>query len=281
MLSYLFLNKAGVVRDVKTGSSSSNLCGVPTVENVESLKSLIRIIPLWSSGILVFVGMLQAFPTIEVEKMNRNIISRFEILAASFTLFMLLSITIWIPFYDRVFDPFLANFTHEPRGLNPKTRIGVGIILSIIAMVVSAIVETIRRDLANSNTLVDMSAMWLVPQFVLLGLTKAFNGIGQLEFYYSELPNSMASLVMVMFTVSMAVASLVASLLTNIVNLVTGQGGGVSWLSSDINVGHVDYYYWLLSFLNLLNFLYYLNCCRVHRSFSSSKSRLSDAGHIE
>ncbi|KAJ0613209.1 putative proton-dependent oligopeptide transporter family, MFS transporter superfamily [Helianthus annuus] len=127
----------------------------------------------------------------------------------------------------------------------------------------------IRRDLANSNTPVDMSATWLVPQFVLLGLTEAFNGIGQLEFYYSELPNSMASLVMVMFTVSMAVASLVASLLTNSVDSVTGQGGDVSWLSSDINAGHVDYYYWLLSFLNLLNFLYYLICCRIHRSFFS------------
>ncbi|KAF5823883.1 putative proton-dependent oligopeptide transporter family [Helianthus annuus] len=136
----------------------------------------------------------------------------------------------------------------------------------------------IRRDLANSNTPVDMSATWLVPQFVLLGLTEVFNGIGQLEFYYSELPNSMASLVMVMFTVSMAVASLVASLLTNSVDSVTGQGGDVSCLSSDINAGHVDYYYWLLSFLNLLNFLYYLICCRIHRSFSSSERRLSHSG---
>ncbi|KAF5823885.1 putative proton-dependent oligopeptide transporter family [Helianthus annuus] len=87
----------------------------------------------------------------------------------------------------------------------------------------------------------------------------------------------MSSLAMVMFMVSMAVASLVASLLTNIVDSVTGQGGGVSWLSSDIDEGHVDYYYWLLSFLTLLNFVYYLICCRVHRSFSSSESRLSHA----
>ncbi|KAF5823892.1 putative proton-dependent oligopeptide transporter family [Helianthus annuus] len=74
---------------------------------------------------------------------------------------MLLTITIWIPFYDRVMVSFLAKFTHEPRGLNLKTRMGVGIILSIITMVVSAIVETIRHDLANSNTTVVMSEMWL------------------------------------------------------------------------------------------------------------------------
>ncbi|MFS7909064.1 putative proton-dependent oligopeptide transporter family, PTR2 family proton/oligopeptide symporter [Helianthus anomalus] len=275
--SLRFLNKACVVRDVDIGSSGSNPCGIPTVENVESLKSLIRIIPIWSSGILVFVNVLQKFPTLEAEKMNRRITSSFEIPAASFNLFMFLTITIWIPFYDRVMVPFLAKFTHEPRGLNLKTRMGVGIILSIITMVVSAIVETIRRDLANSNTRVVMSAMWLVPQFVLLGLTEAFNGIGQLEFYYSKLPNSMSSLAMVLFKVSMAVASLVASLLTNIVDSVTGQGGGVSWLSSDIDEGHVDYYYWLLSFLTLLNFVYYVICCRVHECFSSSESRLSHA----
>ncbi|KAF5823884.1 hypothetical protein HanXRQr2_Chr01g0043121 [Helianthus annuus] len=173
-----FLNKACVVRDVDIGSSGSNPCGITTVENVESLKSLIRIIPIWSSGILLFVNVLQKFPTLEAEKMNRKITSRFEIPAASFSLFMLLTITISIPFYDHVMVPFLAKFTHEPRGLNLKTRMGVGIILSIITMVVSAIVETIRRDLANSSTTVVMSEMWLVPQFVLLGLTEAFNAIG-------------------------------------------------------------------------------------------------------
>ncbi|KAM0053594.1 putative proton-dependent oligopeptide transporter family, MFS transporter superfamily [Helianthus debilis subsp. tardiflorus] len=116
-----FLNKACVVRDVDIGSSGSNSRGITTVENVESLKSLIRIIPIWSSGILPFVNVLQTFPTLEAEKMNRKINSRFEIPAASFSLFMLLTITIWIPFYDRVMVPFLARFTHEPRGLVGST----------------------------------------------------------------------------------------------------------------------------------------------------------------
>ncbi|KAI3826087.1 hypothetical protein L1987_00129 [Smallanthus sonchifolius] len=264
-----FLNKACVVKDTDNYYSGLNPRSVPTVEKVESLKSFIRIIPVWSSGILVFANVVQNFPTLQAEKMNRNVTSWLEIPAASFNMFTLLTLTIWIALYDRMLIPFLAKFTHEPRGLHPKTRMGIGIVISIIAMVVSAIVESIRRGLANSNTTVDMSAMWLVPQFALLGLSEAFNAIGQMEFYYSELPKSMASSTMAVFTVSMTVATLVASLLTNIVDSVTGQGGHVSWLSSDIDEGHVDYYYWLLSFLNLLNFFYYLFCCRVHRSFSS------------
>ncbi|KAJ0810988.1 putative proton-dependent oligopeptide transporter family, MFS transporter superfamily [Helianthus annuus] len=271
----LFLNKACVVRDLTICSSGSNPCSVSTVEKVESLKSLIRIIPLWSSGILLFTNIVQNFPTLQAKKMNRNITSWFEIPAGSFSVFMVLTVTIWVMFYDRILVPFLAKFTHEPRGLNPKTRMGIGLILSIIAMVVAAIVETIRRDLANSITSVDVSAMWLLPQFVLLGLSQAFNAVGQIEFYYSELPKCMASLAMAVFMVGGAAAAVVGYLLTNIVDSITRQGGGVSWISSDINEGHVDYYYWLFSFLNLLNFLYYLICCRVHQSFSSLESRLS------
>ncbi|KAL8204997.1 hypothetical protein R6Q57_010620 [Mikania cordata] len=137
-----------------------------------------------------------------------------------------------IALYDLILIPFLAKFTHEPRGLLPKTRMGMGIITSIVAMGVAAIVEHTRRNLANSNQMVNMSAMWLVPQFVLIGITEALNSIGQMEFYYSELPKSMASSAMAIFTISMTIVALVESLLTNVVDSVTSLGGGVSWLSS-------------------------------------------------
>ncbi|KAD3068767.1 hypothetical protein E3N88_36647 [Mikania micrantha] len=261
-----FLNKACVVRNLDHNSSQ-----VSTVENVESLKSVIWILPLWSTGILLFMTISQGFPTLQAKTMNRYVTSWFEIPAASFSLFMVLTLTIWIAFYDCVLVPFLAKYTREPRGFNPKTRMGIGLVISIGAMIVSAIVEAIRRDLASTNETVDMSAMWLVPQYALLGLAEAFNAIGQMEFYYSELPKSMSSIAIAMFMVSMAISGLVGSFLINIVDWVTTREGNISWLSSDINVGHVDYYYWLLSFLNLLNFFYYLICCRVHRSFSSPR----------
>ncbi|KAI3800828.1 hypothetical protein L1987_28925 [Smallanthus sonchifolius] len=111
-------------------------------------------------------------------------------------------------------------------------------------MIVSAIVETVRRDLANKNMAVEMSALWLIPQYALLGLAEAFNAIGQMEFYYSELSKSMSSVAIAMFMVSMAISGLVGSLLINVVDSVTTKGGNISWLSSDINEGHVDYYYW-------------------------------------
>jgi len=39
-----------------------------------------------------------------------------------------------------------------------------------------------------------MSAMKLVPQHCLTGLAEGLNLIGQIEFYYSEFPNTMSSI---------------------------------------------------------------------------------------
>ncbi|KAL7619116.1 hypothetical protein Lser_V15G01863 [Lactuca serriola] len=258
-----FLNKACVIKDSKTDPWS-----LSTVEKVESLKSIICIAPIWSSGILLYTTSTQSYPTLQANTMNRQITSGFEIPAASFGLFMVLTLTIWIIFYDRILVPILAKHSHQPRGLHPKTRMGIGLVISVLAMVVSAIVESIRRHVASSGD--DMSAMWLVPQYCLLGLAEAFNAVGQMEFYYSELPKSMSSIAMALFMVSNAFSGLVGSFLINVVDSVTSEGGEVSWLSSDINEGHVDYYYWLLGFLSLLNFFYFLICCRLHRRFTSS-----------
>nr|XP_043612028.1 protein NRT1/ PTR FAMILY 1.2-like [Erigeron canadensis] len=280
-----FLNKA-CVNDMNVDSSNLSPWSVSTVEKVESLKSLIRILPVWSSCILLSTTISQGFPTLQVKTMNRHIISGFEIPAASFSLFIVLTLAIWIAFYDRILVPLLDKYTSEPRGFHPKTRMGIGLLITIVAMMVSAIVETIRRHIArsvyNPNSIVDMSAMWLVPQFALYGLAEAFNAIGQIEFYYSELPTSMSSIAMAVFIMGNAISGLVSSLLINVVNSVTSQGGQVSWLSSDINEGHIDYYYWLLGFLNLLNFFYFLMCCRVHRNLSSSQSKVvSELGEEE
>nr|XP_043612027.1 protein NRT1/ PTR FAMILY 1.2-like [Erigeron canadensis] len=105
------------------------------------------------------------------------------------------------------------------------------------------------------------------------GLAEAFNTIGQMEFYYSEFPKSMSSIAIAVFMVSNAFSGLLGSLIIKVVDLLTSQGGRVSWLSSDINV---DYYYWFLSILNLLNFFYYLICCHVYRSSLSTISMASD-----
>lgn len=267
------LNKACIIRDrerdLNSEGSASNPWRLCNIEQVESLKSLLVVTPMWSSGIMLLVTLSLSFTTLQANTMNKHITKNFEIPAGSFTIFMIIALTIWVALYDRILVPVIAKYTGHPRGLSPKTRMGIGLLLGAAAMATAAIVESIRRHVANEEGLEDkpeatvaMSAMWLVPQQVLLGLAEAFNAIGQIEFFYSRFPRSMSSVAVAVYTFGMALASLVGSVLVSIVDGVTGNGDNTSWISSNLNKGHVDYYYGLITFLNLVNFVYFLFCCR-------------------
>ncbi|GAU11681.1 hypothetical protein TSUD_74310 [Trifolium subterraneum] len=70
---------------------------------------------------------------------------------------------------------------------------GIGIAISCLATLVAALVEKKRRNEAiregfmdNPKGVVNMSAMWLVPQHCLVGLAEALNVIGQIDWAYGS-----------------------------------------------------------------------------------------------
>ncbi|KAL7248934.1 hypothetical protein ACSBR1_011167 [Camellia fascicularis] len=269
------LNKACIItnpeRDLNPDGSASDPWSLCTVEQVESLKTLLKAIPMWSTGIMVTVSMTQnSFATLQAKTMDRHLISKFEIPAGSFSVFMIVTLIIWIGLYEWAMVPLLTRYTGNSRGITPKVRTGISLVVTSIAMAIGAITESIRRKMAvedgvadDPNAIVDMSAMWLIPQFVLLGVGDAFNSTGQIEFYMTRFSKSMSSIAVALYTVGIAMAALVGSVLVSIVDDVTSSGGKISWLSKNINKGRVDYYYWLITILGLVNFVYFLICCRV------------------
>lgn len=209
-----------------------------------------------------------SFSTLQAKTMNRRLFGNFEIPAGSFTVIMVITLSIIIPLYDRVAVPILAKYTGQPRGFSSKTRIGIGLLFVIVAKATSAVVETMRRNVAIEEgfeyqpyAVINMSALWLVPEFVLLGIAEAFTPVGQVEFFYSHFPKSMSSFAMALFTLELAAADVVGSVVVNVVDKVTSLGENESWLSTNINRGHLNYYYVLLCFLGMVNFLYYLAIC--------------------
>ncbi|KAI7987612.1 Protein NRT1/ PTR FAMILY 1.2 [Camellia lanceoleosa] len=283
-----WLNKACITKDpqreLNPDGSPSNPWVLCTADQVNSLKAFLRVIPMWSTGIVFTISMNQlSFSTLQANTMNRHVTSNFEIPAGSFVIFMIFTVMLWVAFYDRIMVSLLAKYTSYSRGLSPTVRMGIGLLLSCMATAMAAIVESIRRGMAinqgledDPSGLVNMSAMWLLPQYIMLGLAEAMNPTGQIEFYYSQFPKSMTSIAMALFTLAMAVASLVGSVLVGIVHRITTNGGKVSWLSSNLNKGHVDYYYWLITFFGLLNFVYFLICCRAYRPSKDDRTRSSD-----
>lgn len=226
-----------------SASDSWRLC---TVEQVEELKALIKVIPLWSTGVLMSLNLSQgSFGLLQANSMDRHLGARFQMPAASFVLFAIITLSIWIALYDRVLIPLASKIRGRPVYLGVKLRMGIGIFLSFLSMVVSAIVENIRRNRAvreghidNPHALVGMSALWLIPQHCLFGLAEAFSAIAQIEFYYSEFPKTMSSIASSLFGLGMGVASLLATLILNVVNQLSTRGGNESWVS-DLSLIHI------------------------------------------
>ncbi|KAF7146277.1 hypothetical protein RHSIM_Rhsim04G0084600 [Rhododendron simsii] len=178
-----------------------NLC---TVEQVESLKAFLRVKPVWSTGIMAQVSVTQnSFATLQAKTMDRHIASDFQIPAGSISVFMVLMQMMLYGIYECIMVPLIARYTGKQHALGPKTRMGIGLLISCIGMATSATPEHIRQ--ANSiefnpdnkpNAGFQMSAMWLVPQFGLLG---AFWLI------YTQFSKSMASIAVALYTQGMAV----------------------------------------------------------------------------
>ncbi|XP_057526614.1 protein NRT1/ PTR FAMILY 1.2-like [Amaranthus tricolor] len=283
-----YLNKACIIQnpnqDIGTDGLAKNPWKLCTVEEVEELKSLIRVLPIWSTGVLMSLHTNQgSFGLLQAKSMDRHLGRKFEVPAASFGTFMIIAIVLWIPIYDRVLIPLASKIRGKPIRLGVKVRMGIGLFFSFIAVFIAGLVEHVRRQHAikqgftnNPEGVLNMSAFWLVIQHIFSGLAEAFNGIGQTEFFYSEMPKTMSSIATCMFGVGMAVASLIASLILNLVDDITKKGGKDSWVSSNINKGHIDYYYFLLATISFLNILYYILCSWAYGPIDESKQKVVD-----
>ncbi|GAB4839931.1 hypothetical protein Ancab_020641 [Ancistrocladus abbreviatus] len=124
-----------------------------------------------------------------------------------------------------------------------------------------------RRALANSNynAVEPPLVLWLSPQLILLGFAKAFNLIRQIELYNQQFPENMRSIATSLFYCTAAGANYLSSLVVSLVHGLTGRNGKLDWLTNDINQGRVDYFYYLLVGLGVINLVYFVLCARNYR----------------
>ncbi|WCJ42505.1 Major facilitator superfamily protein [Euphorbia peplus] len=269
------LNKACIIRNREKDLDNNGLAIDPwnlcTVKQVEELKSLIKVLPIWSTGIMMAITMNQhSFPVLQAGTMDRHFIGNIEIPAASYGMFTVMSLLIWVAMYDRILVPIFAKFTKRPRGLTNKQRMAFGLVLSCVATAVAGAVEHKRRAMAiqQGSTLVKMSAMWLVPQYCLIGFAESLNAIGQVEFYYSQFPKTMSSIGASLFSLGNGFGNLFGSFIVKVLEKATKKDG-TNWVASDLSKGHYDYYYWVLSGLSVLNVFYFLVCSKAYGSENS------------
>ncbi|VVA27709.1 PREDICTED: NRT1/ PTR FAMILY 2 [Prunus dulcis] len=262
-----FLSKAAVIldNDLKPddGSPINNwrLC---SVQQVEELKCVIKTIPVWASAIVSFTSMTQqgTFTVSQALKMDRHLGPHFEIPAGSLGVISLLTIGLWLPAYDRLLVPALRKFTKHEGGITVLQRCGIGIIFSVLSMLVAGLIERERRSFALLHPNEHVSFAWLVPQLVLMGLCEAFNIIALIEFFNREFPDHLRSVGNALLSCAFAGSSYLSSLVVNIVHHVTGRNKRPDWLTKDINAGRLDYFYFLLAGIGVLNFFYFVYCAQ-------------------
>lgn len=256
------LDKAAILDGFAGASENKNNPWiVSTVTQVEEVKMVLKLIPIWSTCILFWTvySQMTTFTIEQATFMNRKIGS-FDIPSGSFSTFLFITILLFTSLNEKFFVPLARKITHKVQGITSLQRIGIGLIFSIAAMVAAAVIEKQRREIAVQQNH-KIRAFWLVPQYFLVGAGEAFVYVGQLEFFIREAPERMKSMSTGLFLSTISMGFFVSSLLVSIVEKVTNK----SWLRSDLNMGRVDNFYWLLAVLGLLNFLVFLTFAMRHQ----------------
>ena len=196
----------------------------------------------------------------------------FHIPPASLSVFDVLSVMIWVLVYDRIIVPIVSKYTKRERGFTELQRMGIGLFISILAMEAAALVEIGWLNIAKAYGLVHdkvtpipMSICWQIPQYFLVGASEVFTFVGQLEFFYDQSPDAMRSLCSALSLLTIALGNYLSSLIVTVAMFTTTRGGKTGWIPDNLNEGHLDYYFWVLASLNLLNLLVYVSCANRYK----------------
>ncbi|KAJ9549914.1 hypothetical protein OSB04_022457 [Centaurea solstitialis] len=242
---FRFLDKAAIKKNEKSGEMvKMNKWYLSTTTDVEEVKMVITMLPIWATTIMFWTiyAQMTTFSVSQATTMDRHIGKSFQIPPASLTVFFVGSILLTVPIYDRIIVPVAKKFLKHPQGLSPLQRIGIGLVLSTLAMVSAALTEIKRLNMAKSRGLVDdpskvvpLSVFWLVPQFFFVGSGEAFTYIGQLDFFLRECPKGMKTMSTGLFLSTLSLGFFFSSLLVTIVHKVTGDKD--PWLADNLNKG--------------------------------------------
>ncbi|XP_058078898.1 protein NRT1/ PTR FAMILY 5.10-like [Magnolia sinica] len=242
-IAMAFLDKAAIVDDLDA-SCCQNSWRFCTPTQVEETKQIMRLVPIWLCCLMLAVVSAQP-PTFFINQcstMIRKISSSFEVSPASV-----------------VVARSLTAVTLVPSALTMLQRIGIGMFLSVISMVVAAFVEMKRLGIVREyvpfdhpNATVPMSFWWLLPQLI-YGISYVFWVVGLQEFFYDQIPDGMQSMGAAAYLSIFGIGSFLSSVIISLIQAIRPE-----WLTNDLNSSHLDYFYWLLAGLSVLWLGFYI-----------------------
>ncbi|KAI7726365.1 hypothetical protein M8C21_025955 [Ambrosia artemisiifolia] len=226
--SLRFLDKAAV--KIEEPVSKWNLC---PVTQVEQTKQMLKMVPILFTSFIPSALLAQTH-TLFIKQgttLVRSMGPHFEIPPACLAAFTTISMLITIVLYNRYFVPLAKKYTKNPRGITILQRMGIGIALHVIIMIIASLVERRRLNVAKDHgifekgKIVPLSIFILLPQFILIGISDNFLEVGRIEFFYDQAPEGMKSLGTAYFTTGLGVGYFLSSFILSTVANVTKRNG--------------------------------------------------------
>lgn len=260
------LDKAMIIDDKDSSIKARNPWRLCSVNQVEEVKLILRLIPIWicTFAYAIIVAQVHTFFIKQASTMRRSVGPKFQIPPASLQIIPGITILLFVPIYDKFFVPNMRNFTKLPAGISSLQRIGIGLGLSILTIVISALVESMRVSVASKHGIIDdpkatvpMSVWWLVPQFVAIGLSDMFAYVGMQELFYDQMPEDMRSTGSALTNGGLGVGAFLSSAIITAVQEISSRWGD-PWLVSNLNRAHLDEFYWVLAGFCALDLVIYV-----------------------
>ncbi|CAN6201480.1 unnamed protein product [Urochloa humidicola] len=278
------LDKAAVVDLDRHSNSNSNNPRQPwslcTVTQVEELKCILRLVPIWLCSILYSTAYSQMSSVfIEQAQAMDASLWKLQIPAAAMGVFEILGVTAFVFIYSFCIAKILRKvLSREPTELE---RMGIGLVISMLAMLASAVVEQQRLKHATGEASSSLTILWQIPQYVLIGASEVFMYVTMTEFFNDQLPKGLRSLGSAMSVASMSAGNFASSLLVTVVMAITCKGGQPGWIPQDLNRGHVDRFFFVIAALNAMDLLAYVVFAKRYRPTPAMIKPVQPAGADE
>nr|GEV20728.1 protein NRT1/ PTR FAMILY 4.6 [Tanacetum cinerariifolium] len=148
-LSLKFLNRAAINKP----ACKFLQCSVLQVEDV---KIVLKVLPIFGCTIMLncCLAQLSTFTVQQAATMNTKI-GNLKVPPASLPVFPVVFIILLAPIYDHIIVPFARKTTKSEMGISHLQRIGIGLLLSIVAMAIAALVEIKRKRVATKAGLLE------------------------------------------------------------------------------------------------------------------------------
>ncbi|XP_043699918.1 protein NRT1/ PTR FAMILY 4.3-like [Telopea speciosissima] len=194
--SLKFLDKAAILNGSTTGNINNNwsLC---TVTQVEGMKIIIRMVPIFLSALLAYIHVPQllTFTIQQGSNMNAKLASgNINVSPVSLLTIPIFFQTIFLILYDGLFVPIASKITGHRTGITHLQRVGVGFVMVSLAGTIAALIERKRKIIVAAGAgdhVVPMSVLWLGFQFFAIVIIDVFTYVGLLEFFNGEASRGM------------------------------------------------------------------------------------------